>query len=108
MCSNSSKMIGNETLKTFFMRNADKSLRTSMFYVIPKEGGMGGQKTPNLDGPSPMYVKGGFKSELIGELIYSQVPIKRVGPNKRVGWIFIKYFCLSLCLLLSSCFLGAK
>ena len=39
---------------------------------------------------------------------YSQVPIKRVGPNKRVGWIFIKYFCLSLCLFLSSCFLGAK
>ena len=23
-------------------------------------------------------------------LIYSQVPIKRVGPNKRVEWIFIK------------------
>ena len=39
---------------------------------------------------------------------YSQVPIKRVGPNKRVGWIFIKYFCLSLCLFLSSCFLGVK
>ena len=39
---------------------------------------------------------------------YSQVPIKRVGPNKRVGWIFIKYFCLSLCLFLSSCFFGAK
>ena len=39
---------------------------------------------------------------------YSEVPIKRVGPNKRVGWIFIKYFCLSLCLFLSSCFLGAK
>ena len=38
---------------------------------------------------------------------YSQVPIKRVGPNKRVGWIFIKYFCLSLFLFLSSCFLGA-
>ena len=29
-------------------------------------------------------------------LTYSQVPIKRV------GWIFIKYFCLSLCLFLSS------
>ena len=41
-------------------------------------------------------------------ITYSQVPIKRVGPNKRVGWIFIKYFCLSLCLFLSSCFLGAK
>ena len=41
-------------------------------------------------------------------IMYSQVPIKRVGPNKRVGWIFIKYFCLSLCLFLSSCFLGAK
>ena len=39
---------------------------------------------------------------------YSQVPIKRVGPNKRVGWIFIKYFYLSLCLFLSSCFFGAK
>ena len=39
---------------------------------------------------------------------YSQVPIKRVGPNKRVGWIFIKYFCLSLSLFLSSCFFGAK
>ena len=39
---------------------------------------------------------------------YSQVPIKRVGPNKRVGWNFIKYFCLSLCLFLSSCFFGAK
>ena len=39
---------------------------------------------------------------------YSQVPIKRVGPNKRVGWIFIKYSCLSLCLFLSSCFFGAK
>ena len=39
---------------------------------------------------------------------YSQVPIKRVGPNKRVGWIFIKYFCLSLYLFLSSCFFGAK
>ena len=22
---------------------------------------------------------------------YSQVPIKRVGPNKRVGWIFSRY-----------------
>ena len=41
-------------------------------------------------------------------LVYSQVPIKRVGPNKRVGWNFIKYFCLSLCLFLSSCFFGAK
>ena len=40
--------------------------------------------------------------------LYSQVPIKRVGPNKRVGWIFIKYFCLSLCLFLPPCFLGAK
>ena len=39
---------------------------------------------------------------------YSQVPIKRVGPNKRVGWIFIKYFCLSLCLFLTSSFFGAK
>ena len=39
---------------------------------------------------------------------YSQVPIKQAGPNKRVGWIFIKYFCLSLCLFLSSCFFGAK
>ena len=23
------------------------------------------------------------------------MPIKRVGPNKRVGWIFIKYSCPS-------------
>ena len=46
-----------------------------------------------------------FSSEY---LAYSQVPIKRVGPNKRVGWIFIKCFCLSLCLFLSSCFFGAK
>ena len=22
------------------------------------------------------------------EMAYSQVPIKRVGPNKRVGWVF--------------------
>ena len=41
-------------------------------------------------------------------IMYSQVPIKQVGPNKRVGWIFIQYSCLSLCLFLSSCFFGAK
>ena len=43
-----------------------------------------------------------------GKNVYSHVPIKRVGPTKRVGWIFIKFFCLSLCLFLSSCFFGAK
>ena len=25
---------------------------------------------------------------LLGIIRYSQVPIKQVGPNKRVGWIF--------------------
>ena len=45
---------------------------------------------------------------LFFSFVYSQVPFKRVGPNKREGWIFIKHFCLSLCLFLSSCFFGAK
>ena len=50
-----------------------------------------------------------FIQRLVDMLVtYSQVPIKRVGPNKRVGWMFIKYFCLSLCLFLSSCFFGAN
>ena len=26
--------------------------------------------------------------KLVSDILYSQVPIKRVGPNKRVGWIF--------------------
>ena len=47
------------------------------------------------------------RNHLIKIVDYSQVPIKRVGPNKRVGWIFSKYFCLSLCLFLSSCYFGA-
>ena len=47
------------------------------------------------------------KSQILFHYKYSQVPIKRVGPNKRVGWIFSKCFCLSLCLFLSSCYFGA-
>ena len=28
----------------------------------------------------------------LNDFVYSQVPIKRVGPNKRVGWIFYVNF----------------
>ena len=31
------------------------------------------------------YMKGNFISCILN---YSQVPIKRVGPNKQVGWVF--------------------
>ena len=33
--------------------------------------------------------------------MYSQVPIKRVGPNKQVGWILLNTFvCLCVCFFL--------
>ena len=33
-----------------------------------------------------MYISSNFP--LITQVKYSQVPIKQVGPNKRIGWLF--------------------